>query len=39
MASQRKPDPVPYLFLLVALGSLGFEIWALIRGLALLLTP
>jgi hypothetical protein len=39
MARQRRYDPIPYLFLIVALGSLGFEIWALIRGLALLLTP
>lgn len=37
MAQTRKSDPLPYLFLLLALGSLGAEIYALVRALYLLM--
>ncbi len=37
MSSSRKPDRLALLFALLAVGSLGAEVWALVRTLGLLL--
>jgi hypothetical protein len=37
MAQTRKSDPLPYVFLLFAVASLGAEIYALVRALSLLM--
>jgi hypothetical protein len=38
MSPVRRPDYVAYAVLAAALGSLGAEIWALVRALELLLS-
>jgi hypothetical protein len=37
MSSRQKPDRLALLFALLAVGSLGAEVWALVRTLGLLL--
>ncbi len=37
MSPSRKPDRLALLFALLAVGSLGAEVWALVRTLGLLL--
>ena len=38
MSPIRKPDCLALLFALLAVGSLGAEVWALVRSLGLLLS-
>jgi hypothetical protein len=38
MSPIRKPDRLALLFALLAVGSLGAEVWALVRTLGLLLS-
>ncbi len=38
MTPDRKPDRLALLFALLAVGSLGAEVWALVRSLGFLLS-